>query len=69
MLRVDTLPDGAARYRTKSWKAGEPEPAAWDMDVRDERSPLQRGGALLVAHNTDVTFGRISAAPNPPASP
>lgn len=65
-LRVDTLPGPSARYRVKAWKESEPEPAAWDMDERDGGSAIPSGGALLVSHNTDVTFGNFSATPNDP---
>jgi hypothetical protein len=65
-LRVDTLPGPAARYRVKTWKAGEREPSAWDMDVGEGGAEIPAGGALLVAHNTDVTFGNVTATPNDP---
>lgn len=65
-LRVDTLPGGVAYYRAKSWKSGEPEPTSWEMAVRDEQPLIRSGGALIVAHNTDVTIGRVTATPNEP---
>jgi hypothetical protein len=65
-IRVDTLPGAAARYRVKSWKTAEPEPAAWDMDVRENPPTFQTGGALIVSHNTDVTIGTITATRNTP---
>lgn len=63
-LRVDSLPGPAARYRVRSWRAGEPEPATWDVDAKQDRHVLRSGGALLVSHNTDVTFGTITATVN-----
>lgn len=68
-LRVDSLPGPAARYRVKSWKVGAPEPDAWDLDAKEALNVLPAGGALLVSHNTDVTFGRITATPNNPNEP
>lgn len=65
-LRVDTLPGPNARYRVKAWKESEPEPTAWDMDEREGGAAIPSGGALLVAHNTDVTFGNFSVTPNDP---
>ncbi|MBI5772949.1 MAG: hypothetical protein HZA89_04290 [Verrucomicrobia bacterium] len=63
-LRVDTLPGSAARYRVKSWKDGQPEPAAWDFETTEERDAIPAGGALVVSHNTDVTIGNLSVKPN-----
>lgn len=63
-LRVDTLPGNAARYRVKSWKDGQPEPAAWDFETTEERDAIPAGGALVVSHNTDVTIGSLTAKPN-----
>lgn len=68
-LRVDTLPGPAARYRVKSWKVGQPEPAAWDMETKESANVLPSGGALVVSHNTDVTIGAIKATPNDPKEP
>lgn len=68
-LRVDSLPGAAARYRVKAWRDGEPEPAGWDVDSREGGPVVPAGGALLVAHNTDVTFGRLTATPNAPDEP
>lgn len=68
-LRIDSLPGPASRIRVKSWKAGEPEPAAWDMDTSEGGRDIPAGGALVVSHNTDVTFGKISATLNDPIEP
>ncbi|MBI5692314.1 MAG: hypothetical protein HZC55_19705 [Verrucomicrobia bacterium] len=68
-LRVDTLPGPAARYRVKSWKYGDPEPARWDMDSKEGGATIASGGALLVSHNTDVTFGKFTATQNDPEEP
>jgi hypothetical protein len=63
-LRVDSLPGHAARYRTKFWRDGEAEPLKWNLDTKEGGERIRSGGALLVAHNTDVTFGNFSAVPN-----
>ena len=34
-LRVENLPNGQVRARGKAWPAGEPEPAAWQIDKTD----------------------------------
>jgi hypothetical protein len=68
-LRVDSLPGPASRIRVRSWKAGEREPVTWDMDTREGGQAIPAGGALVVAHNTDVTFGTIVVTPNDPGEP
>jgi hypothetical protein len=68
-LRVDSLPGPASRIRVKSWPAGEPEPAAWDMDSKEGGGAIPAGGALVVSHNTDVTFGMLTATRNNPNEP
>lgn len=65
-LRVDSLPGPAARYRVKYWKDGESEPAQWDMDTKEGENPIKSGGVLIIAHNTDVTFGKITVTPKGP---
>ncbi|MEQ9442859.1 MAG: hypothetical protein RIG62_27710 [Cyclobacteriaceae bacterium] len=64
--RVRTLHDSLTRYQVKLWEDGLPEPATWDL-VADENSTknISSGSALLLAHNTDVTFGPISVIPLP----
>lgn len=62
-VRVETLVDGGALYRAKLWRKAEPEPAAWDLESREGPADVQAGGALLIAHNTVVTFGDLVAVP------
>jgi hypothetical protein len=48
------------RYRFKLWNAGEAEPAAWDWEVHQtSATALRSGGAVLLAHHVDVTFGDV----------
>ena len=63
-VRVDGLPGSAARYRTRFWKDGDPEPVTWDMDSKEGGEYIPSGSVLLIAHNNDVTFGNITAVPN-----
>ncbi len=69
VLRAETLPDGAAgegvtRYSFKIWPAGEAEPARWTwQQVQTCASALRQGGAALLAHHADVTFGDIDILP------
>ncbi|MFB3890698.1 MAG: hypothetical protein ACE15C_01610 [Phycisphaerae bacterium] len=65
-LRVDKLSGAIARYRAKLWKDGEPEPGWWQVDAEEAHNSIQAGGALLIAHNADVTFGKITATSNDP---
>lgn len=61
--RVTTLDSTRTRYQVKLWPDGQPEPANWDVEAV-EVSPdnINSGSALLLAHNTDVTFGDIRVA-------
>jgi hypothetical protein len=50
---------GIPYYGIKLWAVGAPEPPRWDLEVKGGPDDVPSGGALLVAHNTDVTFGRV----------
>jgi outer membrane protein assembly factor BamB len=52
-LRVQNLPDGAARVQAKAWKTGEPEPEPWLFDKMDP-VPNRQGSPGLFA---DAQFG------------
>jgi hypothetical protein len=60
-----TLPEankgiGLTRYRFKIWPVDTREPATWDWEVTQaSRYALRRGGALLLAHHVDATFGNV----------
>src|SRR5262249_2438480 len=36
--RVDVTPDGSGMVRGKAWKRGDPEPAAWNIEVPHKRA-------------------------------
>lgn len=61
--RVQSGSNGTARYRVKLWPAGTSEPNAWDLEMEKDSGGVQSGGALLIAHYTDVTFGEVEAVP------
>lgn len=63
--RVETLDEGQTRYRVKWWEADRPEPEAWDHEAIEGSGNIMRGGALLIAHFTDATFGDIEVVPLP----
>jgi hypothetical protein len=62
--RVFTINDSLTRYQVKLWEDGQSEPTSWDL-VANEHSAenISSGSALLLAHNTDVTFGPFSVIP------
>jgi len=61
--RVETLENGHTRYRVKLWPDSKREPPGWDLEWIEERGDLPAGSALLIAHHSDVTFGRIRIDP------
>lgn len=62
--RVITQKDGRIHYRVKIWKQAQPEPSEWAFEsFENEPSVHNKGGALLLAHHTDVTFGNIRVTP------
>jgi hypothetical protein len=69
VYRCETLPDsaeghGVTRYSFKIWPAGNPEPAEWDwQQVQTSAHALRKGGAALLAHHVDVTFGDVEIVP------
>lgn len=62
--RVLSIHDSLTRYKVKLWEDGTGEPNGWDL-IAEELTPdnIQSGSALLLAHNTDVTFGSFSVIP------
>jgi hypothetical protein len=61
-MRVETLPDDRTKYMVKLWRRDEPEPDAWDLETWEE-ADVRSGSALLIAHNTIVTFGNLEVVP------
>jgi hypothetical protein len=61
---------GLTRYSCKVWRADQTEPAAWDLetDIPDWAGTTgqRSGSAVLLAHETDVTFGNATIAPAGP---
>jgi glycosyltransferase involved in cell wall biosynthesis len=62
-MQVETVRSGVTAYRAKLWPAGHPEPAAWDLELIKDPETVERGAALIVAHNTDVTIGDVEVTP------
>ncbi len=57
---VRVLDDGRIRYRDKIWAVGDAEPAAWAVEnIEEPSTDFSSGGALLIAHRSDATFGRV----------
>lgn len=61
--RVQTIGDRTTKYSVKLWPLDEPEPTSWDFTGIEEEENLMSGSALLLAHNTSVTFGDVHAIP------
>jgi hypothetical protein len=57
---VKTMPDGRNRYRDKIWAVGDSEPEGWAVESLEQPSTdFPSGGALLITHRSDATFGRV----------
>lgn len=61
--RVENISDTVARYSVKFWPEDEAEPEKWDLQALEVMTRMESGSALLLAHNTEVTFGNISVIP------
>ncbi len=66
--RVEDQPDGSSLYSVKYWKSDDKEPDVWDFQATEPKGEMESGGALLIAHNTDVTFGDIAVTAITPSS-
>ena len=54
----------STRYQVKLWRDDQPEPKEWDLEACEAAEGNEAAGsALLLAHNTDVTFGNIQVVP------
>jgi hypothetical protein len=61
--RCCTAADGGTRFQVKLWPADQVEPTQWDLDMARPAGGVASGGALLIAHYTDVTFGDVRVSP------
>lgn len=64
--QVETINSTTSRYRFRYWKAGDPEPTTWLMEIdkrADDPRHLNTGSVLLVAHQVDATFGNVAVKP------
>jgi hypothetical protein len=61
--QVKTVADSSTQYSVKFWPADQPEPADWDVQALEGPDDVRRGGALIIAHYTEVTFGNIQVNP------
>ena len=66
-FRRTDLGNGSSRYSCKLWRSSTAEPGGWDLttDLPDQLGTNSkfRGSALLMSHNTDVTFGDAQIVP------
>ena len=61
--RVETIEATTSRYSAKLWDAQLPEPVSWDLVGIKENEKMFFGSALLLSHNTNVSFGNVSIRP------
>ncbi len=61
--RVENISDTLVRYSVKFWDARFEEPEDWDLQALEVLTQRETGSALLLAHNTEVTFGNILVTP------
>jgi hypothetical protein len=61
---VKTMPDGRHRYRNKIWSPDRNELDFWAVEsFEDPAGDFGSGSLLLIAHNSDVTFRRLTIDP------
>jgi len=61
--QVENIEKNLTRYRVKIWPADDPEPERWQLTAVEGAKDIPSGSALLIAHNTDVTFGNVHIRP------
>jgi len=61
--RVESLDGNRTRYSVKLWPFNQPEPESWDFSGIESDVNVGQGSALLIAHNTSVTFGDVMVVP------
>ncbi|MEM9325854.1 MAG: hypothetical protein AAGA85_09365 [Bacteroidota bacterium] len=57
--RVTDLGGDSTMYQVKLWDLNIPEPVDWDFTAVERQQNIRSGGAGLLAHNTEVTFGDV----------
>lgn len=61
---VKTLPDGSHRYRTRLQEQDRNRFDYWSVEsIEPPSKDFSSGSMLLVAHNSDVTFGKLRVEP------
>ena len=58
--RFSTIGKDSTLYQVKLWPFDEPEPMEWDFQGIEVEENYGSGSALLIAHNTSVTFGDVT---------
>jgi hypothetical protein len=62
-MRVETTAGQGGLYKLKVWPESESEPAEWELVAQEGSSDPANGSFLLVAHNTDASFGKVTVTP------
>ena len=63
-LRVENLPNGQVRARGKAWPAGEPEPAAWQIDKTDPIGNRQGAPGFFIDAEFGAYIDNLKLTPN-----
>jgi hypothetical protein len=66
-MRVESRAGQTSLYRLKVWEDGAPEPAGWDLTGAGPAGELGQGSMLLLAHQTDASFGNVTIVPVTPS--
>lgn len=56
----ESIANGNSLFLVKFWQESEPEPSEWNLTAE---IPTRNGSVILVAHQTDATFGNVSIEP------
>jgi regulation of enolase protein 1 (concanavalin A-like superfamily) len=64
-VRVETVPILGPLYSFKVWPQSDPEPPGWILTEQQTPSDLPNGSLVLLAHETDVSFGPVTITPLP----
>jgi hypothetical protein len=62
-MRVETRRGQTSVYSLKVWEEGTSEPNNWTLRGTGPEGELSHGSALLVAHEVDASFGKVSILP------